>query len=324
MLTRKRLSNLLPPGLICSVFSTIWATHALLHLHPLLWEQKYLPRDVSTGQERSFRWAGEWTGWAETAISQLCALMVVITYNLAVFTHPGMVPDSAEWKLDAVEGADAGAGSSLPATREYKASGNRRFCKWCRVYKPDRTHHCRVCKSCVLRMDHHCPWIMNCVGYRNHKYFMLLVIYAWFGCTFYATTLVQSVVFAAYQETLEMHRFFIVFAETLSVMMCVLLTAFLLFHLWLTARGLTTIEFCEKSFTNSSSITYNLGIWRNLKAVFGDKVWLWLCPFARPSGDGVRFEVAPDQVSYHQRTSTATSSIYHLSSSSPATSLTRG
>lgn len=31
----------------------------------------------------------------------------------------------------------------------------RRFCKKCQAYKPPRTHHCRRCGRCILRMDHH-------------------------------------------------------------------------------------------------------------------------------------------------------------------------
>lgn len=48
--------------------------------------------------------------------------------------------------------------------QERKREGTRRVCKWCDKYKPDRAHHCRQCRQCILKMDHHCPWIYNCVG----------------------------------------------------------------------------------------------------------------------------------------------------------------
>ncbi|KAF9431439.1 hypothetical protein BGZ76_000310 [Entomortierella beljakovae] len=39
-----------------------------------------------------------------------------------------------------------------------KRDGRRRWCDICKIYKPDRCHHCSECDECVLRMDHHCPW----------------------------------------------------------------------------------------------------------------------------------------------------------------------
>jgi hypothetical protein len=49
------------------------------------------------------------------------------------------------------------------------------FCHHCERYKPPRTHHCRTCKTCILKMDHHCPWIGGCVGY---EYVFLFPIYS--------------------------------------------------------------------------------------------------------------------------------------------------
>ncbi|KAF8147669.1 DHHC palmitoyltransferase-domain-containing protein [Crassisporium funariophilum] len=47
-----------------------------------------------------------------------------------------------------------------------------RYCGMDEFVKPYRAHHCRVCGTCVLKYDHHCPWIGQCVGGRNHKFFL--------------------------------------------------------------------------------------------------------------------------------------------------------
>ncbi|KAB0801426.1 hypothetical protein PPYR_05780 [Photinus pyralis] len=58
------------------------------------------------------------------------------------------------------------------------------ICKKCIAPKPPRTHHCSVCKRCILKMDHHCPWLNNCVGYRNHRYFFMYTVYMVVGVLF--------------------------------------------------------------------------------------------------------------------------------------------
>jgi len=58
------------------------------------------------------------------------------------------------------------------------------ICKKCIAPKPPRTHHCSVCKTCILKMDHHCPWLNNCVGHYNHRHFFLYMLFMVIGCSF--------------------------------------------------------------------------------------------------------------------------------------------
>ena len=49
------------------------------------------------------------------------------------------------------------------------------FCSYCEVIKSETSFHCTICGKCVEFYDHHCPFINNCLGYRNHKYFLAFI-----------------------------------------------------------------------------------------------------------------------------------------------------
>ena len=57
-----------------------------------------------------------------------------------------------------------GVAANLPVYT-ISRSGGVRWCRECRVVKPDRCHHCSSCQRCVLKMDHHCPWLGWCIVY---------------------------------------------------------------------------------------------------------------------------------------------------------------
>lgn len=88
-------------------------------------------------------------------------LNVTFHYFMATFTDPGKPPEGI-----------------IP-----NAYG---ICKKCMAPKPPRTHHCSVCKTCILKMDHHCPWLNQCVGFWNHRYFFLYMAYTSLGIIFIA------------------------------------------------------------------------------------------------------------------------------------------
>merc|ERR1719198_439369 len=124
----------------------------------------------------------------------IITLLLVICYIKSILVHPGSIPeDDPTWTTPAQDLRAKLALSPGPKWQESKRSGERRQCKWCGKYKPDRCHHCRVCRTCILKMDHHCPWIYNCVGFFNHKYFFLLLFYTVIDLHFILWTMAPSV-----------------------------------------------------------------------------------------------------------------------------------
>ncbi|WFD20194.1 protein S-acyltransferase [Malassezia caprae] len=65
------------------------------------------------------------------------------------------------------------------------------FCVSCLARKPLRAKHCYVCKMCVARHDHHCPWIANCVGIRNHRAFVAMLLASQVGLPWYLWEVVR-------------------------------------------------------------------------------------------------------------------------------------
>jgi len=232
-------------------------------------------------------------GMWQLAFFNVVTALLVTCYLLCILVHPGTIPEKDEdptWEYVAQDQCPTAAPCNVQL-QEAKRSGDRRHCKWCAKFKPDRCHHCRVCRQCILKMDHHCPWIYNCVGFRNHKFFFLLLFYTTIACHYIIWNMIDSVRAATDPRTPFTAMFLLLFGETLACFLGLLVSIFFTFHIWLLMKAMTTIEFCEKSMKKSGydSSAYDRGFLKNLKAVLGDNPFLWLLPCSPPSGSGLSF-----------------------------------
>jgi hypothetical protein len=227
--------------------------------------------------------------------------LLLVCYLKSILEDPGEIPDNdPTWLSDKNASSNDDRAFEHLNMQESKKGGGRRWCKWCGKYKPDRCHHCRVCRSCILKMDHHCPWIYNCVGFKNYKYFYLLLFYCVLDLHLIMWSMVESVVRAWDLDTPFVTIFFVLFGESLSIFLGVLLTVFFGFHNWLMIRAKTTIEFCEQKMpkeknaqddAKSGDSVYDLGCFANMQAVLGQNPFTWPVPMSpyEPHENGLSF-----------------------------------
>ncbi|KAM0561623.1 hypothetical protein ACHAPJ_002791 [Fusarium lateritium] len=196
-----------------------------------------------------------WIGNGTSAVGVALFLMLNWCYTTAVFTPPGSTTNDMGYGLLPTQNTPQGTSFTV------KSNGEFRFCKKCQARKPDRAHHCSTCRRCVLKMDHHCPWLATCIGLRNHKAFLLFLIYTTVFCFWDFAVSASWVWYEAlddqdYIDTLLPVNF--IMLSVISGIIGIVVGAFTGWHIHLARRGQTTIECLEKTrYLSPLRKTYN-------------------------------------------------------------------
>lgn len=173
-------------------------------------------------------------------------------------------------------------------TREF--SGAVRYCEACSLVKPDRCHHCSMCRRCVLRMDHHCPWFNNCVCHSTYKYFLLTLFYVVVLSIFCVGTTAPHVrILWANVGSHFVNTFHVTFLSIVGIVLAIGLGSFLYFHLTLVFSNRTTLENMRRPTFKVPEDSFDIGSCQNFMEVFGDNPCVWPLPVFSSRGDGARF-----------------------------------
>ena len=180
-----------------------------------------------------------------------------------------------------------------------------KFCSVCESNSPVRASHCKKCDVCVLKRSHHCLFAGRCVGYKNCRFFVALLLNLCMG-TLYAIVLNQYFVWDLLGgltfHTFWYHFFPVVFLALGHISFRTAVFCFIsvidfagcLFSLGLLMYHLNLILTNQTVFERSRGIVkYHLMDWKlNLRESLGEKWFLiWLSPFvaSRLPRDGILF-----------------------------------
>ncbi|OWA54997.1 Palmitoyltransferase ZDHHC3 [Hypsibius exemplaris] len=191
-------------------------------------------------------------------------LFALISHIRAAMTEPGIVPKNTATD-ERIRELELAPGTVIMR------------CPKCICIKPDRAHHCSICKRCVN----------NCIGENNQKYFVLFTMYI-------ATLSLHAIIMTVHQFILCVDKEFLgcsaMNPPTSIILLIFLLFEGLLFFLF------TCIMFCtqlcaiwndetgiEQLQSDKERSWARRKRFSGLRAVFGDNcsIW-WLSPFSTP------------------------------------------
>lgn len=167
-----------------------------------------------------------------------------------------------------------------------KHNGCQTYCPKCGNIKPYRTHHCKKCNKCYVRMDHHCDALGVCIALRNHKSFILLILYSIISLSIFSFSSIV-LMFIGHFESFPYPLLFNGFS---GGSLAILLSFLLYGQLKTILTGRTVLE-------NIYDIHYEskLSKYERFCEIFGKKPLNWFLPFPLSFDDTNGFKWEKDR-----------------------------
>jgi hypothetical protein len=170
--------------------------------------------------------------------------------------------------------------------------------------KPERTHHCSVCDTCILKFDHHCPWLNQCVGIGNERYFVLFMVWLTIGCMVVMISgwrvVAQTLSFKPWPYN-YVPRIFPLLTYAICALMGIGVGVMSVWQVLIVGWGETSVESSDNThyrevcrrkgvgFTNVYDIgfTQNLCLFFNVGTLSSHSIWVAMAPWRiEPYSDG--------------------------------------
>jgi palmitoyltransferase ZDHHC2/15/20 len=122
-------------------------------------------------------------------------------------------------------------------------------------------------------------YLANCIGYNNHKHFVLTIFYVMLGC------IIEGISFAlAWKNMIYGNPFKSLYAAFMAVenfmisMASFSLLFMFIFVFNMVAKNTNFYETRNMKDVFGDSSVFNIGLTENIKSVMGDNIWLWWYP----------------------------------------------
>lgn len=211
------------------------------------------------------------------------------SYLRVALTDPGSTT-CPEWTAWLAKQSDAGTvggeGSDIIHNKKRPgwSPGQASYCDTCGA-RPERAHHCTSCGMCVLRYDHHCPWVGNCIGWHNHRYFLLFNLWSCLSCVVLVLTMRGPTALGTVAGLLQPARGHAehvtgLIALFAAVVFGIATGGIFVYVLDMAANNITAVE---QLFVGSNPYCYSSTM-QNLRQFFGPEGMAWILPLAVDRG----------------------------------------